>query len=116
MDLSFSYYHDYGYLVADCKIYEGIIITDMFTYCLVALFSCWLRVGDEQIEGDFEAGPTELLFSHAGHKGKISDFSWNINQPWVISSVAEDNSFHVWQVAENIYNDGDDDNMWTADD
>lgn len=114
MDLSFSNYDDY--LVAKWKLYKGIIITDMFTYCLVALFSCWLRIGDEQIEGDGEGGPTELLFSHGGHKGKISDFSWNINQPWVISSVAEDNSFHVWQMAESIYNDGDDDNMWTAND
>ncbi|KAL9296338.1 hypothetical protein ACSQ67_022234 [Phaseolus vulgaris] len=74
------------------------------------------RVGDEQIEGDGEGGPPELLFSHGGHKAKISDFSWNINQPWVISSVAEDNSFHVWQMGESIYNDGDDDNMWTASD
>lgn len=74
------------------------------------------RVGDEQIEGDGDGGPPELLFSHGGHKGKISDFSWNKNQPWVISSVAEDNSFHIWQMAESIYNDGDDDNMWTADD
>ncbi|XP_061342100.1 WD-40 repeat-containing protein MSI3-like [Gastrolobium bilobum] len=74
------------------------------------------RVGDEQIEGDGEGGPPELLFSHGGHKGKISDFSWNKNQPWVISSVAEDNSFHVWQMAESIYNDGDDDDVLTAND
>ncbi|MED6139755.1 adenyl-nucleotide exchange factor [Stylosanthes scabra] len=75
------------------------------------------RVGDEQNEGDGEGGPPELLFSHGGHKGKISDFSWNKNLPWVISSVAEDNSFHVWQMAENIYNeDGDDEDIWTADD
>ncbi|RYR69873.1 hypothetical protein Ahy_A03g016412 isoform B [Arachis hypogaea] len=75
------------------------------------------RVGDEQNEGDGDGGPPELLFSHGGHKGKISDFSWNKNQPWVISSVAEDNSFHVWQMAENIYNeDGDDEDIWTADD
>ncbi|RYR22659.1 hypothetical protein Ahy_B03g067967 isoform A [Arachis hypogaea] len=74
------------------------------------------RVGDEQNEGDGDGGPPELLFSHGGHKGKISDFSWNKNQPWVISSVAEDNSFHVWQMAENIYNeDGDDEDIWTAD-
>ncbi|KAL5059339.1 hypothetical protein RYX36_030943 [Vicia faba] len=72
------------------------------------------RIGDEMIEGDEEGGPPELLFSHGGHKGKISDFSWNQHQPWVISSVAEDNSFHVWQMAESIYNDGDvdDDNSW----
>ncbi|KAE9586605.1 hypothetical protein Lal_00004647 [Lupinus albus] len=75
------------------------------------------RVGDEQLEGDGDDGPPELLFSHGGHKGKISDFSWNKNQPWVISSVAEDNSFHVWKMAESIYGDGDgeDDEMWTVD-
>ncbi|MCI25067.1 WD-40 repeat-containing protein MSI3-like, partial [Trifolium medium] len=73
------------------------------------------RIGDEVIEGDDE-GPPELLFSHGGHKGKISDFSWNQNQPWVISSVAEDNSFHVWQMAESIYNDGDDDDIWMGND
>ncbi|XP_057456540.1 WD-40 repeat-containing protein MSI2-like [Lotus japonicus] len=72
------------------------------------------RVGDEQIEGDGEGGPPELLFSHGGHKGKISDFSWNQNQPWVISSVDEENSLHVWQMADSIYNDGDDEDMWYA--
>jgi histone-binding protein RBBP4 len=78
-------------------------------------FSWWLRIGDELIEGDDE-GPPELLFSHGGHKGKISDFSWNQNQPWVISSVAEDNSFHVWKMAESIYNDGDEDDIWMGND
>lgn len=67
-----------------------------------------LRIGDEQLEGDAEDGPPELLFSHAGHKAKISDFSWNKNEPWVISSVAEDNTIQVWQMAENIYRDDDD--------
>ena len=63
-----------------------------------------------------DAYPPELLFSHGGHKGKISDFSWNKNLPWVISSVAEDNSFQVWQMAKSIYDDGDDDEGWIADD
>ncbi|KAL1212311.1 WD-40 repeat-containing protein MSI2 [Cardamine amara subsp. amara] len=68
------------------------------------------RVGEEQleIELDAEDGPPELLFSHGGHKAKISDFAWNKNEPWVIASVAEDNSLQVWQMAENIYRDEDD--------
>ncbi|KAK4491455.1 hypothetical protein RD792_002205, partial [Penstemon davidsonii] len=66
------------------------------------------RVGDEQLEGEAEDGPPELLFSHGGHKAKISDFSWNKNEPWVISSVAEDNTVQVWQMAEGIYRDEDD--------
>ncbi|XP_010028729.2 WD-40 repeat-containing protein MSI2 [Eucalyptus grandis] len=66
------------------------------------------RIGDEQQEGDASDGPAELLFSHGGHKAKISDFSWNKNEPWVISSVAEDNSVQVWQMAESICGDDDD--------
>ncbi|KAA8546113.1 hypothetical protein F0562_020436 [Nyssa sinensis] len=65
------------------------------------------RIGDEQLEGEAEDGPPELLFSHGGHKAKISDFSWNKNEPWAISSVADDNSLQVWQMAESIYCDDD---------
>ncbi|XP_047310618.1 WD-40 repeat-containing protein MSI2-like [Impatiens glandulifera] len=63
------------------------------------------RIGDEQLEGEAEDGVSELLFSHGGHKAKISDFSWNKNEAWVISSVAEDNALQVWQMAESIYHD-----------
>ncbi|XAR72696.1 hypothetical protein NMG60_11019423 [Bertholletia excelsa] len=63
------------------------------------------RIGDEQLEGEAEDGPPELLFSHGGHKAKISDFSWNKNEPWVISSVAEDNTLQIWEMAESIYRD-----------
>ncbi|XP_022969495.1 WD-40 repeat-containing protein MSI2-like [Cucurbita maxima] len=59
-------------------------------------------IGSEQ-DGEAEDGPPELLFSHGGHKAKISDFSWNSHEPWVISSVAEDNSVQVWQMAKSIY-------------
>jgi histone-binding protein RBBP4 len=58
---------------------------------------------------DAEDGPPELLFSHGGHKAKISDFAWNKDEPWVISSVAEDNSLQVWQMAESIYREDDED-------
>jgi histone-binding protein RBBP4 len=37
----------------------------------------------------------ELLFIHGGHTSKISDFSWNPNDPWVICSVSEDNIMQV---------------------
>ena len=46
-----------------------------------------------------------LQFIHGGHTSKISDFAWNPNEQWVISSVSEDNIMQVWQMAENIYND-----------
>ncbi len=67
--------------------------------------------GDEQSPEDAEDGPPELLFIHGGHTSKISDFSWNPNEPWVIASVAEDNILQVWQMAENIYNDDTADNV-----
>ncbi|RXH97656.1 hypothetical protein DVH24_009981 [Malus domestica] len=67
------------------------------------------RIGDEQAEGDGDDGPPELLFVHGGHKAKISDFSWNKNEPWVISSVSEDNTLQVWQIADSIFGDDDDD-------
>ena len=47
----------------------------------------------------------EFQFIHGGHTAKISDFSWNHNEQWVICSVSEDNIMQVWQMAENIYND-----------
>eukprot|EP00967_Tisochrysis_lutea_P049892 scaffold61257_cov34-Tisochrysis_lutea.AAC.1 len=40
---------------------------------------------------------------------QVADFSWNANDPWVIASVAEDNILQVWQIAENIYADVDED-------
>ncbi|KAK1273065.1 Histone-binding protein MSI1 [Acorus gramineus] len=62
-------------------------------------------IGDEQAEEDAEDGPPELLFIHGGHTAQISEFSWNKNEPWVISSVAEDNILQVWQMAKSIYHD-----------
>jgi histone-binding protein RBBP4 len=69
------------------------------------------RIGEQQSEEDAQDGPPELLFIHGGHTNRISDFSWNPNEPWVISSVSEDNILQIWQMAENIYkedNDGED--------
>jgi hypothetical protein len=39
---------------------------------------------------------------------QISDFAWNPNPgcEWVIGSVAEDNIIQIWQMAENIYEEG----------
>ncbi|KAL2915395.1 Histone acetyltransferase type B subunit 2 [Polyrhizophydium stewartii] len=65
------------------------------------------RIGEEQSPEDAEDGPPELLFVHGGHTNKISDFSWNPNDPWVMCSVAEDNICQVWQMASNIYSEDD---------
>ncbi|XP_065197832.1 chromatin assembly factor 1 p55 subunit-like [Sycon ciliatum] len=63
------------------------------------------KIGEEQTPEDSEDGPPELLFVHGGHTAKISDFSWNPSEEWVICSVSEDNILQVWQMASNIYND-----------
>ena len=63
------------------------------------------KIGEEQSAEDAEDGPPELLFIHGGHTAKISDFSWNPNDPWVICSVSEDNIMQVSifdMKAENI--------------
>lgn len=67
------------------------------------------KIGEEQNSEDAEDGPPELLFIHGGHTSKISDFTWNPNHPWIICSVSEDNIVQVWQMAENIYNDEEQD-------
>eukprot|EP00057_Strongylocentrotus_purpuratus_P017817 XP_011672291.1 PREDICTED: protein CLEC16A-like [Strongylocentrotus purpuratus] len=61
------------------------------------------KIGEEQSPEDAEDGPPELLFIHGGHTAKISDFSWNPNEPWVICSVSEDNIMQVWQMIFNIF-------------
>lgn len=63
------------------------------------------RIGDEQSPEDAEDGPPELLFIHGGHTAKISDFSWNSKDEWVMASVAEDNILQIWQMAESIWAD-----------
>ncbi|CAE7788293.1 rbbp4, partial [Symbiodinium sp. KB8] len=39
---------------------------------------------------------------------EVSDFSWELNQDWVVASVAEDNILQVWQLADAIVHDGED--------
>lgn len=35
------------------------------------------------------------MFIHGGHTSKVSDFSWNPSDDWVLASVAEDNILQV---------------------
>jgi len=67
------------------------------------------KVGEEQTPEDSEDGPPELLFMHGGHTSAISDFSFNMHDPWVICSAADDNLIQVWKAADAIVGgeDGD---------
>ncbi|KAI3323314.1 WD domain-containing protein [Xylariaceae sp. AK1471] len=60
------------------------------------------RVGEEQQPDDQEDGPPELLFMHGGHTNHLADFSWNLNDPWLVASAAEDNMLQIWKVANSI--------------
>ncbi|XP_051147214.1 WD-40 repeat-containing protein MSI1-like isoform X2 [Andrographis paniculata] len=83
--------------------------TILASCCLGRRMMVWdlSRIDQEQAPGDNEDGPPELLFVHGGHTSRISDFSWNPCDDWVVASVAEDNVLQVWQMAENIYHDDD---------
>ena len=67
------------------------------------------KIGEEQSPEESEDGPPELLFIHGGHTNKISDFSWNMNDPWVVCSAAEDNLIQVWKPAIGILEEDDED-------
>jgi len=69
------------------------------------------RIGMEQTQEDAEDGPPELLFLHGGHTSKVSDLSFNRNDEWTIASVSEDNVFQIWNMAEEIYADEEDEKL-----
>lgn len=60
------------------------------------------RAGAEQSPEDAEDGPPEMLFMHGGHTNRVSDFSWNRNDPWVMVSAAEDNLIQVWRASRQL--------------
>lgn len=60
---------------------------------------------DEARENDESA---ELLFAHGGHTQGVSDFSWG-NDDFLMCSVSEDNSLHIWQPNSVLYLEHSDD-------
>mmetsp|Transcript_12321 Transcript_12321/g.15348 ORF Transcript_12321/g.15348 Transcript_12321/m.15348 type:complete len:97 (-) Transcript_12321:13-303(-) len=59
-------------------------------------------IGIEQSPDDAEDGPPELIFIHAGHTDKVSDFNFNPNNPWVCASVSDNNIVQVWQITNEL--------------
>ncbi|CAH2353087.1 chromatin assembly factor 1 subunit p50 [[Candida] railenensis] len=43
-----------------------------------------------------------VLFAHGGHMLGVNDFDWCLQDDWLISSVADDNSLHVWKPSSKI--------------
>lgn len=60
------------------------------------------QIDDDISQEESKFGPPELMFTHAGHKSAVSDFSWNLNEPLLACSVSEDNSLHIWQPTLDI--------------
>lgn len=75
------------------------------------IFFVFCRIGEEQSPEEAAEGPPELLFIHGGHTSKIYDFSWNPCEDCIMASVAEDNIIQIWQMADHIYNDEDEDDL-----
>lgn len=78
-------------ILASCGADRRILIWDLS------------RIGQPQTPQEALEGPPELLFVHGGHISKVSDFAWNLNDDWVLASVAEDNVVQVWQMSDKIY-------------
>lgn len=57
----------------------------------------WRRTRD-----DNTANTNSRLFMHGGHTNRISDFSFNRNDPWLTCSAAEDNLIQVWRTAASL--------------
>eukprot|EP00331_Platyophrya_macrostoma_P010464 CAMPEP_0176415760 /NCGR_PEP_ID=MMETSP0127-20121128/5983_1 /TAXON_ID=938130 /ORGANISM="Platyophrya macrostoma, Strain WH" /LENGTH=400 /DNA_ID=CAMNT_0017795787 /DNA_START=6 /DNA_END=1208 /DNA_ORIENTATION=- len=88
---------NHSYMFASCSSDRRINVWDM------------TKIGQDQKGEDALDGPPELLFIHGGHRAKIPDFSWNLNDPMLFASVEEENNIlHVWNMASSIYNDDED--------
>lgn len=43
-----------------------------------------------------------LVFSHEGHMLGVNDFDWSLHEDWMVASVADDNSLHLWKPASTV--------------
>ncbi|SCU91793.1 LAMI_0E07294g1_1 [Lachancea mirantina] len=50
------------------------------------------------------SAPTDdaLIFTHCGHMLGVNDISWDLHDPWLMCSVSNDNSIHLWRPAATI--------------
>lgn len=64
------------------------------------------KIGEEQAQEDAEDGCPELFMMHAGHTGGVTDLSWCPYKDWTLSSVADDNIVHVWEISKTLLTEG----------
>jgi histone-binding protein RBBP4 len=41
------------------------------------------------------------VFMHGGFTEPVNDFSWNLNDPWVMAAAAGDNQMQIFRPARN---------------
>lgn len=63
------------------------------------------KIGDEQLPDELDDGVPELLMMHGGHTGGVSDFAFNQEVEWCLTSCSDDNIVHVWVVKDDIVGD-----------
>ncbi|KAL6452394.1 HAT2 Histone acetyltransferase type B subunit 2 [Candida maltosa Xu316] len=42
------------------------------------------------------------IFSHLGHMLGVNDFDWSLADDWMIASVSDDNSLHLWKPSSTV--------------
>ncbi|EGV62104.1 Chromatin assembly complex, subunit 3 [Yamadazyma tenuis] len=61
--------------------------------------------GDKTVK-IFDVGQCEknngMVFVHSGHMLGVNDFDWSLHDDWMVGSVADDNSLHVWKPSYDI--------------
>ncbi|QLG70627.1 hypothetical protein HG535_0A05680 [Zygotorulaspora mrakii] len=50
----------------------------------------------------WDASTDRVIFTHGGHMLGVNDIAWNAHDPWLLCSVANDNSVHVWRPARHL--------------
>lgn len=50
----------------------------------------------------WDASTDQLVFTHGGHMFGVNDIAWNAHDPYLMCSVSNDNSIHVWRPAKHL--------------
>lgn len=52
--------------------------------------------------GKYKTQKNALVFVHSGHMLGVNDFDWSLHDKWMVASVADDNSLHIWKPSYDI--------------